>query len=218
MKSGFKRFLNYVSIPILFAALGYGLFYMAARPFLPTLSQAVTLVTLDRAPRFKTTQTAATFTKPNQPVAQKRVATQVRFPKYGALFGEVSIPKLDLHQPLYFGDGPEQLAQGAGMFNGSSYPGLPGTTLIAGHNTSAMGRIVQAQAGQQVVLDTTYGTYTYRITQTKVATYDDAKAFSLDGHHKLILYTCYPTTTLGYTNQRFVVYAELISGPLITED
>lgn len=55
MKSGFKRFLNYVSIPILFAALGYGLFYMAARPFLPTLSQAVTLVTLDRAPRFKTT-------------------------------------------------------------------------------------------------------------------------------------------------------------------
>lgn len=203
-------------MPILLAALSYGLFYVAARPLLTFIHQTVTLITLDKPPQFKTQQTAATFKKGESEKTATKAAADVDLPKYGALFGRLSIAAVSLQQPVYYGDGAEQLAKGAGMFNGSSFPGFAGTTLIAGHNTSAMGALVDTKIGQQVKLETTYGTYLYEITQTKIAQYDDAKAFDLSGHHKLVLYTCYPTTTLGYTDQRFVVYATLVSGPRFT--
>ncbi|MFD1672048.1 class D sortase [Agrilactobacillus yilanensis] len=208
-----RRFWRYVYIPLLFLGLGYGLFYVAARPFLNFISSTITLITLDRPPSFKTAAATDVFKSAKQQTAQKAAVKQQVLPSYGQLFGRLQVPAVDLQQPLYYGDGNAQLAKGAGMFNGSRFPGGAGTTLIAGHNTTAMAALSQVKLGQTIVIETNYGTYKYEITAKKVVAYNDGQAFDLSGAYKVILYTCYPTTTIGYTAQRLAVYGTLVSGP-----
>ena len=75
----------------------------------------------------------------------------------------------------------------------------------------------KVQPGMEIRVTTYYGEYVYEVTETAVheATDDTSYDFSRTDEN-LILYTCYPFDSLGYTPFRFFVYADYVSGPALT--
>ncbi|WP_416353473.1 class D sortase [Agrilactobacillus fermenti] len=208
--------MAYFYMPLLFLVIGYGVFFLAARPILDFVHNTVHLITLDRPPKFSAEKTTKSLKLVTANQQQTLKMDHLKLPTYGDQFGQLTIPAVGLEQPLYFGDGEQQLAKGVGMYNGSRFPGERGTTLVAGHNVTAMHNLNQVQVGQQIVVRTSYGVYTYGVTKKLVAKYNDAQAFDLSGRQpKLILYTCYPIDMVGLTPDRLVVYGSLQSGPII---
>ena len=97
------------------------------------------------------------------------------------------------------------------------------TTLMASVDAAVGGKtginfngLKNAKAGQTVTIKTSYGNYTYEITDTAVKKATDTSAYDLSANEEnLIMYTCYPFDELGLTDQRFFVYAKYVSGPQI---
>ena len=57
-----------------------------------------------------------------------------KYPAYGDRYASISIPKIDLHLPLYNGDSLDILKYGVGQYVGSYFPGERGSALVAAHN------------------------------------------------------------------------------------
>ncbi|MEE0060593.1 MAG: class D sortase [Acutalibacteraceae bacterium] len=143
----------------------------------------------------------------------------IQYPKYGEHFAELIIDDCGVSTKLFMGDGDISLRNGAGTYYGSFIPGYGGTILVAGHNSTVFNGLKNAQVGQLVKIKTSYGNYTYEITNTAVKRNNDRTAFDLSADEEnLIMYTCYPFDELGLTNQRYFVYAKFVSGPIITDN
>lgn len=133
------------------------------------------------------------------------------YPEYGTKYASLSIPSVNIEQPIYYGDDNETLKYGVGQYIASYFPGEGGSILYMGHNTSNMLRnLPNVSLGDEIIVTTNYGTYHYQINDTKIIqdTELDKVPIKREGE-VLMLYTCYPTTTVVYTPYRFVVYASL---------
>ena len=207
--------------PIIFLVIGYSLIYVIGKPVIQFVTSSIQLFLLTDTPNFETTKQSFTA------VDNKQVATNAKnelpsskidYPVGGQLYGKVKIEKLQLNVPLYFGDTEEILREGAGQFMGSVYPGELGTTLIGGHNVDDFGKLGAAQVGDEIMLQTTYGKYVYRINRLDVRDKKDKEINDMiyqRNDHRLILYTCYPIDSLGLTNERLFAIGEFVSGPMI---
>lgn len=133
------------------------------------------------------------------------------YPEYGSKYADLSIPTLNINQPIYYGDEIEILKYGVGHYIASYFPGEGGSILYMGHNTSNMlRRLPEIQIGDKITVITTYGTYTYTVTHTKVIQDTELDQVPIQREKEtLMIYTCYPVTTVVYTPYRFVVYADL---------
>ena len=147
---------------------------------------------------------------------KKLPISEIQYPKTGEQFGELIIEDCSIDNNLFFGDGNVALRNGVGIYNGSFIPGYGKTILVAGHNNTYFNGLKNAKAGQTVTIKTSYGNYTYEITDTAVKKATDTSAYDLNANEEnLIMYTCYPFDELGLTDQRFFVYAKYVSGPQI---
>ncbi len=133
------------------------------------------------------------------------------YPEYGTKYATISIPSVDIEQPVYYGDDNETLKYGVGQYIASYFPGEGGSILYMGHNTSNMLRnLPNVSVNDEIVVTTNYGTYHYNIDSTKIIKDTDLEEVSIKREGEvLMIYTCYPTTTVVYTPYRFVVYASL---------
>lgn len=133
------------------------------------------------------------------------------YPEYGSKYADLSIPSVGISQPIYYGDTLEILKYGVGHSSSSYFPGEGGSILYMGHNTSNMLRkLPDAQIGDKITITTSYGTYTYTITNTKIIKDTDLDEVPIQREKEiLMIYTCYPVTTVVYTPYRYVVYANL---------
>lgn len=108
---------------------------------------------------------------------------------------------------------------GVGTYKDDSRVGIPGegkTILLAGHNNTFFNDLQHAEAGATVTIMTHYGVYTYEVTGTEILDYQDETAYDFTRtDENLILYTCYPFDALGFTPNRFFVYAKYVSGPVL---
>lgn len=143
-------------------------------------------------------------------------AADIDFPTVNKQFGELKIKGRDVNAKLFFGDGSIPLRNGVGVYAGSFIPGYGKTILVAGHNNTYFNGLKNVKKGDTVNINTSYGNYKYKITDTKIYNAYNKKAYDLSKNEEnLILYTCYPFDTLGITEKRFFVYAEKVSGPKI---
>lgn len=133
------------------------------------------------------------------------------YPYYGEKFALIKIPALNITVDLYHGDSLEILKKGAGHYSGSYFPSEGGTILIAAHNRSEYFKYLpNLKLEDEIILDTIYGVFTYQVTEGKVMTIKELEKirFTQD-KEMLVLYTCYPMNALGFTNERYVIYASL---------
>ena len=196
--------------------------YIAIAPTFGTLISAASVMFSDGENDYSTeyknifvpVQENATVETVTNTVGEPEVkAETVEFPHHGNQFAEIKIPACDIECPLFMGDGDVALSNGVGIYYGSFLPGYGGTTLIAGHNNTFFNGLKYAEAGQEIIIRTSYGNYKYVIRETAVKDSLDTTAYDLSADYEnLILYTCYPFDEIGLTKDRFFVYADLVEG------
>ena len=134
------------------------------------------------------------------------------YPLWNTEFATLNIPSVNIKLPIYQGDSLDILKYGIGHFSGSLFPGEGGSIILAGHNTRAfLYHMPEVKIGDEIIINANYGTFTYKIIDTKVIDAKDNDAFPYyEDREILMIYTCYPVNTIGHKTHRFVVYAEKV--------
>ena len=139
----------------------------------------------------------------------------------GDQWATITIESADVHsQPVFHGNSDSLLMRGIGHYTNSRFPGQHGKVILAGHVGiyNHFQRLETMQAGDIVKLDTIYGSYVYRVTNTYIMESNSEEIRSLllpdseDTGDRLICYTCYPYRTTKVRTQRFIIDCELVSG------
>ena len=69
----------------------------------------------------------------------------------------------------------------------------------------------EIKIGDKIVIETTYGTYTYEVYNTKIVKDTQIEEAPIQREKEiLMLYTCYPVNGLGHATKRFITYSNLI--------
>ena len=133
------------------------------------------------------------------------------YPEYGTQYATISIPKIDVNLPVYYGDTLEILKKGVGHSSGSYFPGEGGSILYMGHNYARIfRRFSELQIGNEITVTTTYGEYKYKIYDMQIIHETEFDKVPIQKEKEILMvYTCYPFRNIGYADHRYVVYAEL---------
>lgn len=209
-----KKVTAYIVLPLLIALVTYFfagvVLYTTCRPVFSVLSL---LYGKDSAYTSK-----ESLYSPSTSQRGNISAGQIEYPSEGTHYAKIQLPHTNKSADLYYGDTDEVLKKGIGQFTGTLIPGYGSPILLAGHNNTYFGNLKSIKKGDEVVITTSYGVFTYQVTKTAVKNCYDNTAYDLmQDKEQLIMYTCYPFGQLGLTNDRFYVYAEKVSGPNIVD-
>jgi sortase A len=135
--------------------------------------------------------------------------------KLGSAVGSIRIPRIGANFVMVYGTGTEELEKGPGIYTQSTYPeshfpGLGGTTAIAGHRTTFLEpfrRIAELRRGDRILIDMPYAHFTYTVTGHRIVDPSDvAGAIGDVGFSRVVLSACTPLFSAA---QRYLVYARL---------
>ncbi len=144
-------------------------------------------------------------------------------PEQGEVMGNIAIPSIGVDKHIVFGTRRGDLREGPGMYPSTPFPGQAGNTAIAGHRTTygaPFGDLDLVQPGDQIVVETLYGTYYYEVLPQADADGNEVGYFIVDdsavevvddqGDNRLTLTACHPKYSAA---QRIIVSAKLVSAP-----
>ncbi|MGO9763820.1 MAG: sortase [Solirubrobacteraceae bacterium] len=128
----------------------------------------------------------------------------------GAAVGRIVIPRVGANYVVVDGTDTADLISGPGIYRETRFPGIPGTTAIAGHRTTYLApfrEINFLKPGNHIMLFMPYAHFTYTVTGQWVVSPSDVRAaVSEDGYSRLVLSACTPVFT---AEKRLLVYARL---------
>jgi sortase A len=135
------------------------------------------------------------------------------YPEYffeGDDLGNLTIPALDLILPIVEGTSADSLKKGVGHFAQSVLPGLEDNCVLSGHRDTVFTNLGQVKIGDQLIVETSVGLFTYKVSGTQIVEKDDRTVIVPTDHAVLTLTTCYPFRYIGNAPQRFIVSADLV--------
>lgn len=169
------------------------------------------LQSLDRAaPSHAAEQALARLHEERRRVAYLATALQ-RHAKAGSAVGRISIPAIGASFVMVKGTGTSELESGPGIYPETSFPGVPGTTAIAGHRTTWLAPFRHIDAlhrGESIVLEMPYARLLYRVIGSRVVLPTDVSVLDPVGYSRVILSACTP---LFSASHRLIVFARLAS-------
>jgi sortase A len=128
----------------------------------------------------------------------------------GAAVGRIVIPRVGASYVVVKGTDTEDLIKGPGIYAETHFPGISGTTAIAGHRTTYLApfrEINFLKPGNHILLYMPYAHFTYTVTGQRVVWPSDvAAAVTQVGYSRLVLSACTPVFT---AEKRLLVYARL---------
>jgi sortase A len=128
----------------------------------------------------------------------------------GSPVGRIVIPKVGASYVVVNGTDTEDLKSGPGIYTETSFPGIPGTTAIAGHRTTYLAPfrdINDLAPGNHILISMPYAHFTYTVTGQRVVAPTDVEAAVANvGYTRLVLSACTP---LFSAEKRLLVYARL---------
>lgn len=129
----------------------------------------------------------------------------------GSAVGRISIPRIGASFVVVAGTGEEELQGGPGIYPQTNFPGVPGTTAIAGHRTTFLApfrHIDELRSGDSITVTMPYGRFTYRVLGQRVVEPTDFRAAVAEvGYSRLVLSACTPLFSAA---KRLLVYARLV--------
>ena len=197
-----KKFASNIAISFFFASLFVVNFYLF---FENTVSSYVSLI-----------NTTAVKGRDEEKIAKydsdsKRL---IAYPKYGSKYATIEIASINLKLPVYYGDTKKILKKGVGHYNGSYFPGEDGTIIYAAHNNPGyFNKLDQVKIDDEIIINASYGTFKYKVIETRVVKETDLVAFDVGSDKEiLLLYTCWPInrSVFGRKTQRLIVYAKKV--------
>jgi sortase A len=128
----------------------------------------------------------------------------------GGAVGRVVIPRVGASYVIVKGTDTEDLKSGPGIYHETSFPGIPGTTAIAGHRTTYLAPFRDINLlghGNRILVYMPYGHFTYTVTGQRVVPPTDVQAAVGEvGYDRLVLSACTP---LFSAEKRLLVFARL---------
>ncbi len=128
----------------------------------------------------------------------------------GAAVGRIWIPRVNASYVVVKGTDTEDLIKGPGIYSETHFPGIPGTTAIAGHRTTYLApfrEINFLKPGNRIMLYMPYAHFTYTVIGQRVVWPNNVgAAVSEVGYSRLVLSACTPVFT---AEKRLLVYARL---------
>jgi sortase A len=147
--------------------------------------------------------------------ARRRIAFLARSLERGApegsAVGRIHIPHIGVNFVVVKGTSSGDLESGPGIYPQTRFPGVPGTTAIAGHRTTYLApfrHINAVRRGDQVVIDMPYARFTYSVQDVRVVLPTDIAVINSVGYDRLVLSACTP---LYSATKRIVVLARLVA-------
>lgn len=132
------------------------------------------------------------------------------YPVDGDVIGSLTIPTLDKKLPIIQGTSVVELNKGVGHFTQSVLPGEEDNCVLSGHRETFFKQLGKLQVGDQLIVQTSAGTFTYEVNGTRIVHADDKTVIVPIDHAVLTLITCYPFNTPGYFPDRYIVSAGLV--------
>jgi sortase A len=132
------------------------------------------------------------------------------YPTDGGNIGSLTIPALKQKLPIFQGTGVKELREGVGHFAQSVLPGEDDNCVLSGHRETVFRRIGHLKLGNQLIVRTSAGTFTYEVTGKRIVRANDKTVIVPTEHAVLTLTTCYPFNTPGYFPDRYIVSATLV--------
>jgi sortase A len=128
----------------------------------------------------------------------------------GSAVGRIVIPRIGASYVVVKGTGTEELKSGPGVYPETTFPGIPGTTAIAGHRTTYLAPfrdINLLRPGNRILLNMPYAHFSYTVIGQRVVSPSDVSAaVSSVGYTRLVLSACTPLFSAA---KRLLVYARL---------
>jgi sortase A len=130
--------------------------------------------------------------------------------KNGSAVGRIRIPRIGANFVVVKGTDTSDLESGPGIYSETVFPGMAGTTAIAGHRTTYLApfrHVDQLRAGSRITLEMPYAHFTYTvIAKQVVAPTDVHAAVGNVGYSRLVLSACTPLFSAA---KRLLIYARL---------
>ena len=138
------------------------------------------------------------------------VTPSLKQPVDGVDFAIV-IPKLGYFATVREGITSGVLYSGPGHYPQTPWPGDPGMVGVAAHNVYWI-NVPELKPGDEIDLQTRYGTYRYHVTGTRIVSPTDTTVLVPDtlGYH-LTLTTCWPLWAGAFATQRYVIFTDQYS-------
>jgi sortase A len=128
----------------------------------------------------------------------------------GSPVGKISIPSIGARFVMVNGTDTSDLESGPGLYRGTTFPGIAGTTLIAGHRTTYLApfrHIDSLRPGQQIKLEMPYGRFFFTVVGHRVVAPTNVKAATANvGYSRLVLSACTPLFSAA---KRLLVFGRL---------
>jgi sortase A len=128
----------------------------------------------------------------------------------GSPVGRIVIPHIGASFVVVNGTDTEDLKSGPGIYPETNFPGIGGTTAIAGHRTTYLApfrHIDSLRDGSRILLNMPYADFTYTVIgQRVVAPTQVEVAVANVGYSRLVLSACTP---LFSAEKRLLVFARL---------
>ena len=130
--------------------------------------------------------------------------------KEGSAVGRIRIPRIGADFVVVKGTSTSDLEGGPGIYSETVFPGMAGTTAIAGHRTTYLApfrNIDRLRSGSKIVLDMPYAHFTYTVIRKRVVRPSNVNAAVGNvGYSRLVLSACTPLFSAA---KRLLVYARL---------
>jgi sortase A len=128
----------------------------------------------------------------------------------GGAVGRIVIPRIGASYVIVKGTGTEALKSGPGIYAETSFPGVAGTTAIAGHRTTYLApfrHIDSLRPGDRILLNMPYAHFAYTVVGHEVVAPTDVRAaVGQVGYSRLVLSACTPLFSAA---KRLLVFAHL---------
>lgn len=146
----------------------------------------------------------------------------------GDLIGRIDIPDLGISAAVLEGDSSSVLRRAVGHIPGTELPGGGGNVGLAGHRDSFFRALEHAAPGQEILVESLWGSQRYEVVSTRVVDPQDGYVLDDDAlgargfggtpagtsgaepPEILTLVTCHPFDYIGPAPRRFVVHARRI--------
>lgn len=132
-------------------------------------------------------------------------------PEPGKAIGTVSFPSLNMSLPIYEGTEEKELEKGVGHYTGSVLPGEADNCVLSGHRDTVFSDLGNIKKGDDIVVKTSAGTFTYRVHKIRIVDKEDTTVIVPKPTAYLTLTTCYPFTYIGSAPKRYIISAYLIT-------
>ena len=128
----------------------------------------------------------------------------------GSPIGRIVIPAIEASFVMVDGTNTSDLESGPGFYTGTTFPGIDGTTLIAGHRTTYLApfrHIDALRRGDEIELQMPYAHFTYTVIGHRVVQPENVRAATSEvGYSRVVLSACTPLFSAA---KRLLVFGRL---------